>query len=328
MRSPSPWRRAVACAAALSCLSLIAPAAGAAPAPSLTTLDQAASHLSVGYAGPAVTVLQRTLNDWGVHSQITGRFSQDTVSAVALAARKIGMAAGNLVTQLAAIGFGPLAPQLQIGARGPEVATLQRALTRAGDGVEATAIFGAQTQAEVEAFQRAHGMAPNGIITLWQVEALSGGAAVTAPAPATKTQAPATAQVPPVAPPPALGATVARLATALMGKPYAWGGAGPYAFDCSGLVMYVYREATGRWLPHSSYIQWMWGTPVAPGRLQPGDLVFFNTDGWGPSHVGIYVGGKYQDFISATNPHDGVKMSSLYSAYWARHYIGARDLLH
>jgi len=70
------------------------------------------------------------------------------------------------------------------------------------------------------------------------------------------------------------------------GKPYAWGGAGPSSYDCSGLVQYAYRAA-GIQLPHSSRMQSGIGAPVSRANLQPGDLVFFYSP---VSHVGIYIG--------------------------------------
>ena len=49
---------------------------------------------------------------------------------------------------------------------------------------------------------------------------------------------------PPVAAAPAdaPGAAIARGAQSLIGAPYRYGGAGPDAFDCSGLVSYVHRQ--------------------------------------------------------------------------------------
>jgi hypothetical protein len=62
------------------------------------------------------------------------------------------------------------------------------------------------------------------------------------------------------------------------------------------------------------------GQPVSKGDLQAGDLVFFNTNSIGPSHVGVYVGG--QKFIhSASN---GVMKSGLGDYYWKDRYIGAK----
>ena len=120
---------------------------------------------------------------------------------------------------------------------------------------------------------------------------------------------------------------IAGAARALIGHPYAWGGFGPFVFDCSGLVMYVYRIVAGIHLPHGSRQQMHYGTPVPEWALQPGDLVFFNTDGPGASHVGIYIGGPDRDFVSAETPGLGVGVGSLNMAYWADHFVGARRLL-
>ena len=75
-------------------------------------------------------------------------------------------------------------------------------------------------------------------------------------------------------------------ALAQVGKPYAWGGAGPNSFDCSGLTKYAYAAA-GISLPHSSRAQSTIGAKVSRGSLQPGDLVFFYSP---VSHVGMYIG--------------------------------------
>ena len=121
----------------------------------------------------------------------------------------------------------------------------------------------------------------------------------------------------PVAPPATHGGVVG-VAMRYLGVPYVWGGASPSGFDCSGLVMYAFAQI-GISLPHSSYAQYGYGTPVSRGDLQPGDIVFF--DGLG--HVGIYVGGG--SFIHAPHTGDVVKISSL-SGWYAATYVGARRL--
>jgi cell wall-associated NlpC family hydrolase len=81
-------------------------------------------------------------------------------------------------------------------------------------------------------------------------------------------------------------------AEAQLGKPYLWGGTGPDAFDCSGLVMMAYRQA-GVVTPRTSQAQWAWGPQIQPGHEQPGDLVFFaGSDGTqtSPGHVGMVIG--------------------------------------
>jgi peptidoglycan DL-endopeptidase CwlO len=78
-----------------------------------------------------------------------------------------------------------------------------------------------------------------------------------------------------------------------LGKPYQWGGTGPDAYDCSGLVMMAYRAA-GIDIPRTSQEQWAWGPRISASQVEPGDLVFFvGADGTrtAPGHVGIVIGG-------------------------------------
>lgn len=82
------------------------------------------------------------------------------------------------------------------------------------------------------------------------------------------------------------GGIVVQAALSKIGSPYAWGSAGPGAFDCSGLVNWAYRQA-GVGLPRSSYALAANGTPVSRGDLQPGDVVNHYGDA---SHSSIYIG--------------------------------------
>lgn len=87
----------------------------------------------------------------------------------------------------------------------------------------------------------------------------------------------------------AAAAAAIAYARSELGKPYLWGGAGPGAFDCSGLVMQAYAAA-GIGIPRTSEQQWAAGPQVSVP--QPGDLVFFaGADGTAtsPGHVGIVV---------------------------------------
>jgi hypothetical protein len=70
-----------------------------------------------------------------------------------------------------------------------------------------------------------------------------------------------------------------------LGRPYAWGGASPAGFDCSGLVMWTYHHV-GVNLPHSTYALIGRGRLVSRHAIRPGDLVFLE----GGGHVGIYIG--------------------------------------
>jgi len=83
-----------------------------------------------------------------------------------------------------------------------------------------------------------------------------------------------------------VGQIAVNAALTRIGAPYAWGAAGPDDFDCSGLVVWAFRQA-GINLPHSSQALASGGLPVPPDQLQPGDVISFFPDA---SHVGIYVG--------------------------------------
>ena len=87
-------------------------------------------------------------------------------------------------------------------------------------------------------------------------------------------------------------ATAIAFAQQQLGKPYLWGGTGPDAYDCSGLVMMAYRAA-GITIPRTSEIQWTFGPREQESQAEPGDLVFFaGSDGTvtSPGHVGLVIG--------------------------------------
>jgi cell wall-associated NlpC family hydrolase len=90
-----------------------------------------------------------------------------------------------------------------------------------------------------------------------------------------------------------------------MGVPYVWGAVGPNAFDCSGLVMWSYKQQ-GINLPRTAAAQSQVGNPVSRSQLRPGDLVFFYSP---VSHVGIYVGNN--KILNASESGKPVKISSM-----------------
>lgn len=82
------------------------------------------------------------------------------------------------------------------------------------------------------------------------------------------------------------GTTVIQAALSRIGSPYSWGGSGPNAFDCSGLVQWSFQQA-GISLPHSSQALANGGSPVSVDQMQPGDVVNYYSDA---SHTAIYIG--------------------------------------
>ena len=74
---------------------------------------------------------------------------------------------------------------------------------------------------------------------------------------------------------------------------YVWGGDSPRGFDCSGFTQYVFAKF-GIDLPHEADLQMECGVAVAAMEdLEPGDLVFFRTEGSAiVNHEGIYLGGN------------------------------------
>jgi cell wall-associated NlpC family hydrolase len=104
-----------------------------------------------------------------------------------------------------------------------------------------------------------------------------------------------------------------RLAAAQVGKPYRYGAAGPYAFDCSGLVYYVYRTRLHVAIPRTANAQRIATVRVAKANILAGDLVFFMRAGRA-YHVGVYAGnGKVWH---SPRPGQRVQLSRLWTTAW------------
>ncbi|MEN1969728.1 NlpC/P60 family protein [Lentibacillus sp. N15] len=105
---------------------------------------------------------------------------------------------------------------------------------------------------------------------------------------------------------------------------YVWGGGrNSYdvehgRFDCSGFVSWAYSQE-GISLPATTSALVNSGAKVSSGNMQPGDLLFFDTDGRKNGHVGIYVGGN--KFIGSQSS-TGVAIVSLSNPYWSKAFNG------
>lgn len=114
-------------------------------------------------------------------------------------------------------------------------------------------------------------------------------------------------------------------AKSFLGVAYVWGGDSPQGFDCSGFTRYVFAKF-GIDLPHEADLQMECGEAVAAMEdLEPGDLVFFRTEGSEiVNHEGIYLGGN--QFINASSGYGSVRISPLDNGYYYQCYAGGRRL--
>ncbi len=112
-----------------------------------------------------------------------------------------------------------------------------------------------------------------------------------------------------------------RTAERFIGVRYKKGGISPRGFDCSGYVMYVYRQ-NGVHLPRTVHGQYKAGRDIRAGLLRPGDLVFFKTSKRNRfSHVGIFVGDNR--FIHAPRAGKRVSYAEINGPYWKKRFTGA-----
>jgi cell wall-associated NlpC family hydrolase len=120
---------------------------------------------------------------------------------------------------------------------------------------------------------------------------------------------------------------IVDFAKTLIGIPYVYGGESTKGFDCSGFVKYVYNHFDLS-IARSSSEQAKGGKAVKKADLQPGDLVFFDTNGGlnNITHVGIYIGdGKF--IHASTYSKHAITIESMSSAYYSKRYMKSRDYI-
>lgn len=91
-----------------------------------------------------------------------------------------------------------------------------------------------------------------------------------------------------------------------LGKPYHYGDEGPNAFDCSGLMQFIFGKA-GITLPRTAAQQQKVATPVS--SPVPGDLVFYGAPA---THVALYLGGGRM--LAAPHTGANVQVQSVYGS--------------
>jgi len=118
---------------------------------------------------------------------------------------------------------------------------------------------------------------------------------------------------------------IVKTAWRFLGCPYIYGGVTRDGFDCSGLVMTIYR-LNGLNLPRVSRDQYKSGKQVKRSKLQAGDLVFFRTgSSKAITHVGIYIG--QDEFIHAPGKGKKVRIGTLSNKYFSKCYAGSRNYI-
>jgi cell wall-associated NlpC family hydrolase len=121
------------------------------------------------------------------------------------------------------------------------------------------------------------------------------------------------------------GYSVAGAALQFRGTPYRSGGTEPEGgFDCSGLVHYIFARY-GIAVPRDVRSQYQVGSRIDNADIQPGDLLFFETEGGGASHVAIAI--SSHQFVHAPNSRGVVRVEMLTSDYWSSRYLGARRII-
>src|SRR3954468_7553277 len=203
------------------------------------TAAQSSALLKRGSRGPAVATLQGQL---GIAAD--GVFGPQTAAAVRAFQARNGLVVDGIVgpqTQ-GALGGGP-APSAGSGhSAGPKPSRSVTIAVQQKLGLSADGVYGPQSRAAVKAFQARNGLEVDGVV----------GPATMAALGISGSSAPASGG----------GGSAVSAARALVGTPYALGGAGPGGFDCSGLMVYIFRQA-GITLPRTSYAQFGVGAPVS-----------------------------------------------------------------
>jgi peptidoglycan hydrolase-like protein with peptidoglycan-binding domain len=151
-----------------------------------TSWDTVASGnemLRLGSQGPAVTELQSKLTRAGFGVAETGVFGSTTEQKVKEFQRSNGLPADGVVgpnttSKLIWSDIRNNHSVLQRGNQGPAVSELQRKLTQAGFGVQATGVFGETTEQKLKEFQRANHIQQTGQFGATTLKALDRGGSV------------------------------------------------------------------------------------------------------------------------------------------------------
>ncbi|HPU41882.1 MAG TPA: SH3 domain-containing C40 family peptidase [Acetivibrio clariflavus] len=123
-------------------------------------------------------------------------------------------------------------------------------------------------------------------------------------------------------------AQIVSYAKELLGVRYVYGGTTRSGFDCSGFVWHVFNHF-GIKLNRVAADQAKQGTKISRSELQPGDLVFFDTNGGKNyiNHVGIYIGNGCFIHASSGSKAKKVVISELNTGFYNDCFMTARKIL-
>lgn len=312
------------------------------------TTSSKGDALRYGDNNSYVTQLQQALHDKGfLKANPTGYFGSSTEEAVKSFQRSKGLTVDGIAgtatrkallgssytsltgnTTTAAATASKVEGAINPGDRGETVKTVQTRLKALGYYTynKVTDFYGPITESAVRAFQKANGLAVDGVIGPKTLSKLNSSSAV-AKSKATTTTAKASSssnsksvQV--------LGASsssnskvesMIAFGKTKLGCRYVWGATGPSTFDCSGFVL-TCLKSVGVSAPRTSasmsaVSSW---DKISKANLQRGDLVFFSSSSSYIGHVGIYLGGG--QFIHASSGSHKVTISDINSSYYSRNF--------
>ncbi len=297
-------------------------------APTPTASNVPSGTLSEGMEGEEVIRVQTRLQELGLYeySRITGYYGSITEEAVKSFQKAYDLEPDGVVgPQTMEKLFSTYKETSLIpGIKSNEVKDLQERLKELGYySYSVDGDYGSKTREAVIYFQSAHSLKADGVAGTQTKQILYSSAAMTEQD-ARRKLANKYQEEPeqPAQEPVELseeGKTKAEnaieIAKSKIGSPYVYATEGPDTFDCSGFTTYVMKQL-GISLPRSAYNQGydQYGVKITDrANLQPGDLVFFNTnnsDGDLSDHAGIYIGNG--DFIHANSGYaDAVCVSNM-----------------
>ncbi|EJL41619.1 MULTISPECIES: C40 family peptidase [Brevibacillus] len=116
---------------------------------------------------------------------------------------------------------------------------------------------------------------------------------------------------------------IVQVATSLIGKDYKYGAVGPNSFGSAGLATYIYKQA-GVTIDDTIAKLYKAGKSVSADNIQPGDLLFFSSNGKGaPAFMGIYIGND--QYIYSSQGEDAVVLKKV--SDYTKKLLGARRIL-